>query len=58
MRLLLLTRIEEKRLFGAPTDVWYIEAAAVAAVTVLVSATFTKVQAKGHDYLAQRYETE
>uniref|UniRef100_M4C4I2 Uncharacterized protein n=1 Tax=Hyaloperonospora arabidopsidis (strain Emoy2) TaxID=559515 RepID=M4C4I2_HYAAE len=55
-RLRLMTHIEEKRSIDAPTKVGYIEASAIAAVTVVVNATFTKIQAKEMIISQQRNE--
>ena len=55
-RLRLMTHIEEKRPIDAPTKVGYIEASAIAAVTVVVNATFTKIQAKEMIISQQRNE--
>uniref|UniRef100_M4B4L8 Uncharacterized protein n=1 Tax=Hyaloperonospora arabidopsidis (strain Emoy2) TaxID=559515 RepID=M4B4L8_HYAAE len=57
-RLRLLTHIEEKKPVDAPTEVCYIEAAAVAAVMVVVNAMFTKIQAKDMIILQQYDEIE
>ncbi|BBM97130.1 hypothetical protein MPTK1_1g03240 [Marchantia polymorpha subsp. ruderalis] len=57
-RLRLLTHIEEKKPVDAPTEVWYIEAAAVAAMTAMVNATLTRIQAKDMIISQQRSEIE
>uniref|UniRef100_M4BM58 Uncharacterized protein n=1 Tax=Hyaloperonospora arabidopsidis (strain Emoy2) TaxID=559515 RepID=M4BM58_HYAAE len=57
-RLYLLTHIEEKKPVDAPTEIWYFEAAVVAAVTVVVNAKFTKIQTKDMIISQQRNDIE